>query len=417
MRASLVVVLLGLLGRCSAYGSYYRRPPPPSPSPPLYTGALCNRRIAMAFVLDRSGSMSSSSIHSGVRLLGHTLISQLDLSYYHSRASVVTFSSTGTINIGLSYNRGALANMINTYGTSSMPTSGYTNIADGLNDAQNLLRNSAPSSTYLRLIVLLSDGEQSSQYGGSSGAIATANAVKAAGTTIFAVGFGGVSQSTLNAMASSPSSQHSYLGSNVNQITSHFQNNLCALIQTSPSPPPPPPSPSPPPPPPSPSPPAALCSRRIAMAFVLDRSGSMSGYSIASGVRSFGTTLINQLDLSASHSRAGVVTFSSSGRVNLGLTYNKALLTSTVNGYGSGSMRCTGSTNIGDGLHDAASMLQAADDETYLRLIVLLSDGEQSSSCTPLSGSDSARHVRALTDLCLCSACRRRRITGRDPQS
>ena len=153
------------------------------------------------------------------------------------------------------------------------------------------------------------------------------------------------------------------------------------------------------------------------MAFVLDRSGSMSGYSIASGVRSFGTTLINQLDLSASHSRAGVVTFSSSGRVNLGLTYNKALLTSTVNGYGSGSMRCTGSTNIGDGLHDAASMLQAADDETYLRLIVLLSDGEQSSSCTPLSGSDSARHVRALTDLCLCSACRRRRITGRDPQS
>ena len=53
-----------------------------------------------------------------------------------------------------------------------------------------------------RVLVLLSDGENSPQYGSAPAAIQAAIPVKAAGITIFAVGFGGVSIATLQSIAS-----------------------------------------------------------------------------------------------------------------------------------------------------------------------------------------------------------------------
>ena len=52
-----------------------------------------------------------------------------------------------------------------------------------------------------RVILLLTDGEQSPEYGGPQAAIGAANEVKSAGAELFAVGFGSAQLSTLEAMA------------------------------------------------------------------------------------------------------------------------------------------------------------------------------------------------------------------------
>ena len=113
--------------------------------------------------------------------------------------------------------------------------------------------------------MILSDGEQSGSFGGSASAITDAQTLKDAGITVFAVGFGGVQASTLNAIASQPSSQYSYLGTNIQAIQQHF-SDFCSVI-ASPQPPPsplppgfkqPPSTPPSPPSPPSPSPPPPL---------------------------------------------------------------------------------------------------------------------------------------------------------------
>ena len=56
-----------------------------------------------------------------------------------------------------------------------------------------------------KIVLLLSDGEQSEEYGGQAAAAAGADAAKAESVTIFAWGFGEVSQSTLEVLASDPS--------------------------------------------------------------------------------------------------------------------------------------------------------------------------------------------------------------------
>ena len=66
--------------------------------------------------------------------------------------------------------------------------------------------------------MILSDGEQNTGFGGSAGAIADAQALKDAGIIVFAVGFGTVQQSTLNGIASTPSSRYAYLGGDIAAI-------------------------------------------------------------------------------------------------------------------------------------------------------------------------------------------------------
>ena len=83
---------------------------------------------------------------------------------------------------------------------------GVTNIGAGLTKGRAMLQGS--SSGLPRVIVLLSDGEQSANYGGSSTAITTATSVKSAGISIFAIGFGTVATATLTAIASSQSRRH-----------------------------------------------------------------------------------------------------------------------------------------------------------------------------------------------------------------
>ena len=97
-------------------------PPPPMPT--------CNRRIAMAVVLDRSGSMTPYA--SPARTFARSLVGQLDMDFDHSRAAVIAFNEAATLASPLSSDRVSLETAISTYGTSTLPTEGLTHISNGL---------------------------------------------------------------------------------------------------------------------------------------------------------------------------------------------------------------------------------------------------------------------------------------------
>ena len=85
---------------------------------------------------------------------------------------------------------------------------GWTDISDGLATGAQLMADGKRQCSGERCVMLLlTDGQQSAQYGGPEAAIISAAAVKAAGITLFAAGFGTATKDTLDAMASSPASK------------------------------------------------------------------------------------------------------------------------------------------------------------------------------------------------------------------
>ena len=182
---------------------------------------------------------------SSVVTFAQSVVDQFVLSQSLTRVGVVEFSSSARTLIGMSADASAVGSAVS--GLSS--ARGWTDISSALDRGSGLIQGGGRPCTGERCaVLLLTDGQQSSQYGGDSAAIATATTVKAAGIKLFAVGFGGAKRSTLDAMASSPASRYSYLGSNLQDIQAHFAS-FCALA-TAPGAPPSPPTPPAPPAPP-----------------------------------------------------------------------------------------------------------------------------------------------------------------------
>jgi len=102
----------------------------------------------------------------------------------------------------------------------------------------------------------------------------------------------------------------------------------------------------------------------IAVALVIDRSGSMSGSKIADAKQAASdfVALLNSQD------QAAVISFSSSVRVDQGFTYDKTALTTAVNG-----ISATGGTNVYDGLYEA---LQECGTVSGVRVVVVFTDGD-----------------------------------------
>ena len=198
----------------------------------------------------------------GVRTFVRTLVSKFALGPSLTRVGVVEFSSGAKTLGSLSGNSASVHASID----SVSDAGGWTDISSGLEQGQDLLRGGRGGRACGNngcVMILLTDGVQSSRYGGDVAAIASAAQVKGAGVTLFAVGFGGVEQSALDAMASDPASRHSYKGSSIADIQAYFDVGFCQLL-TGPAPPPlppvwpvpplPPPCPPSPPVPPSPPP-------------------------------------------------------------------------------------------------------------------------------------------------------------------
>ena len=71
---------------------------------------------------------------SGVKTFALTLLDQLNIASGHSQAGVVFFNSAGSVIETLSAVRSDIESAINSYGSGQYPTSGGTNINDGLLD-------------------------------------------------------------------------------------------------------------------------------------------------------------------------------------------------------------------------------------------------------------------------------------------
>ena len=166
----------------------------------------CPVPVDVSFVMDGSSSMIYDVFNA--RSFVQTLASQLDFEA-GAQSSVVRFSNfatTLTANPQLSTSGTAVHNAVNNYFAM-----GYTNIGSGLQMAMDIWSRAEAGDTSAgiitgnpKVIVLLSDGENTAQYGGQAGALRVADQVKASGVTIFAVGFSSVSQETLRLLASTP---------------------------------------------------------------------------------------------------------------------------------------------------------------------------------------------------------------------
>ena len=112
-----------------------------------------------------------------VRAFASSVLAQLNIGSAHSQAAMVMFNDVGTTTHEMSASRPDLISAIEEYGTKFRVSSG-TNIRAGLRLAKAQLEGVLP--TYERVALLLSDGEQSSRYGGASSAISAASELKAA---------------------------------------------------------------------------------------------------------------------------------------------------------------------------------------------------------------------------------------------
>ena len=189
--------------------------------------------IDFVLVLDGSGSVDTSA--DLIKAFAQQTIDKLELSTSAAQVAIVSFNLDATVLSPLSADRSALAASISLY-----QPGGLTNITAGMVAGQAQLVGASARAVARKIMFVVSDGIQSSVAGGDKAAIESAAEVRLAGTTLFAIGFGsGVEVQTLDMMASTPTSDHSFLGSSVNDISNRFAD-LCTALNSPPSVPPPP---------------------------------------------------------------------------------------------------------------------------------------------------------------------------------
>ena len=178
----------------------------------------------------------------GLKALAKMLVSQYALGMDAARFSVVSFASIATTRVPWSYN----ASEINA-GIDQMSADGKTSISDGFEAVRKLFADDGRVGA-TKIVLLLSDGEQSDQFSAPGKTpletvVDAATLVKESGVTVFASGFGKkVALTTLKTIATDPSK--AILVQSISELNSYL-DQLQAAICTE-SPPPLPPAPPPP---------------------------------------------------------------------------------------------------------------------------------------------------------------------------
>ena len=262
-------------------------------------------------------------------------MSQFALSPTAAQIGVVEFSNDADTLIGLSGDSAAVRAAID--GASA--AGGGTSVSDGLALGLSVIQGTAARADVPSTILLLTDGVQTVD-GNDQTAIAQAAVVKNAGVSIVSVGFGGARTSTINAIASQPTSDFAYFGSDMEAIRAHFGGGaLCELTlapkappqPTLPPAPPRPPGALPTPPLPPSSPPSPPpCEAELELVLVLDKSGSVA--SVQSSILAFARDLVAQFTLSATGTQMGVVEFSNDAETLIGLSSSLADLYVAIDG-------------------------------------------------------------------------------------
>ena len=151
-----------------------------------------------------------------------------------------------------------------------------------------------------------------------------------------------------------------------------------AVLACSPIPASPPPTPAPPAPPPSP-PKSPYCATPIDFALVLDESGSMKDSMEGSGgLKAFAKELVSEYSLGEDAARFAVVSFAADATTRVQWSYDAAEI-----GTGVDEMTPGGSTSISDGLATARQLFADDRRSNSTKLLLLLSDGEQTTDAAP----------------------------------
>jgi len=157
------------------------------PTPP--SGPPCATPIDFALLLDESGSMKkpkpvgSMEGPNGSKAFAKELVSQYSLGMDAAIFSVVSFASVATTRVSWSYDAAVIK-----AGIDNMKADGKTNIVGGFEAVQQLFAHSRVGAT--KVLLLVSDGKQSDQFGPLQTVVEKAALVKKAGVTVFAWGFG-----------------------------------------------------------------------------------------------------------------------------------------------------------------------------------------------------------------------------------
>jgi uncharacterized protein YegL len=189
---------------------------------------IAGNPVDIVLVLDRSGSMVGAPLanmktgaNAFVDVIDEATDGVLDgVIANGSRVGVVSFSDNATVNEPLTTNAGALKSDIN-----ALVASGGTNHTAAINTAQAQLAGSNPASE--KVMIIFTDGQSVPS---SANGLAAANAAKAAGTEIFAIGLGSVNVGQLNAWASDPDSEHVFIAPSSADLEAIFEAIGAAIV-------------------------------------------------------------------------------------------------------------------------------------------------------------------------------------------
>lgn len=152
--------------RCPESCGCGRCPPPPPPAPPH--APSCEAALDLALVLDASGSLLG--YQEQVASFARDLLLQVRIAPAHMHGALVAFSDAALTLATLTANASALLGAV-----AAVPwPAGPTSISSGLRTAAAILNGSTRAVP--RVMLLVSDGEQSGQFGGAEQAVADAAA-------------------------------------------------------------------------------------------------------------------------------------------------------------------------------------------------------------------------------------------------
>lgn len=179
-------------------------------------------------VLDRSGSMTGKPL-ADLKVAANTFVDVIDEATdgvldgtiaYGSRIGVVSFDGgPATVDVLLTSNANDVKAAIN-----ALAAGGLTNHVSAINTAQAQLAGSEP--THSKDMILFTDGETTEGGNGQ----AEADAARAAGTVIFAIGLGSVNTGQLNGWATDPDATHVFITPDSGDLQTIFQTIGAAIV-------------------------------------------------------------------------------------------------------------------------------------------------------------------------------------------
>ena len=193
-------------------------------------GSIALHPEDIMLTLDRSGSMGGSmsalknASKNFVDIIDEETDGSKDGIISGSRIGVVSFAGSASVDQVLTNNATAVKEAID-----ALSAGGLTNHKDAIIKAQKELNgsgSSAPNATNSKDMVLFTDGGWN--VGGNPHD--AAEAAKAQGTVIFAIGLGSVNQTALEDLASDPPEEHVYITPNASELKEIFEKIAKTLV-------------------------------------------------------------------------------------------------------------------------------------------------------------------------------------------